>query len=134
MSSGDVLDGAIITSPASLISGEAATAAAEQEVPMMPSTCGSVLICSAPALPPSGEHLLSIDSPRSIAWPWMSPKSRTASSMPERKDAPSDDAPVSESSERICTASLTSTIALAASRAESVTRARPSTGKSSTTS
>ena len=31
---GEVLDGEIITSPASLITGEAATAAAEQEVPM----------------------------------------------------------------------------------------------------
>ena len=60
-----MLLGETITSPASLITGDAATAAAEHEVPTTPSTWASAATRSAPARPPSGEHMASTDSPRS---------------------------------------------------------------------
>ena len=39
-----MLDGEIITIPASEISGDAATASPEQAVPITPTTCGSATI------------------------------------------------------------------------------------------
>jgi hypothetical protein len=65
VSRGEVLLGEIMTKPASLMTGDAATAAAEQFVPMTPATCGSPMIPSAPSRPPSGEQLVSTGSPRS---------------------------------------------------------------------
>ena len=48
MSKGDVLDGEIITRPAALSTGEASTAAAEQDVPMTPMhlRVGDDLLCA----------------------------------------------------------------------------------------
>ena len=69
MRSGEVVLGATMTSAASLTIGEAATAAAEQLVPTMPTTAISPTIRLAPARPPSGEHMESMPSPSSMFLP-----------------------------------------------------------------
>ena len=100
-----MLLGEIMTRPASLTTGDAATAAAEQFVPMTPVTCGSPTIPSAPARPPSGEQLVSTGSPSSTSRPWMGPRSSAANSAACRDTAASDGATVTDSSIRIRTAS-----------------------------
>ena len=90
MSTGDVLAGETITSPAALSRGEAATAEPEHRVPMTPITCGLAMIRPAPALPPSAEHMPSMGSPSSTSCPWMAPKSLMASSALYRAQSETD--------------------------------------------
>ena len=68
-----MLDGEIITMPAALMSGEAAAAAAEQEVPMMPITWSSAAMVWAAAWPPSAEHRSSRPAPMSTSKPRIAP-------------------------------------------------------------
>ena len=81
VSDGEVLDGEIITMLAALMSGEAATAAPEQEVPMIPTTRSSAAMVWAAAWPPSAEHRSSRPVPMSTSKPWIGPKSVMAISM-----------------------------------------------------
>ena len=110
VSRGEVLLGEIMTSPAPLTTGDAATAAAEQLVPINPATCGSDTIPSAPARPPSGEQLVSTGSPRSISRPRTVPTSSAAKAAPCRDTAASVGATVTEASMRIRTASPGSSV------------------------
>ena len=73
VSDGEVFDGEIITMPASLMSGEAATAAPEQEVPMTPITWSSAVMIWAAAWPPSAEHRSSSPVPMSTSKPRIGP-------------------------------------------------------------
>ena len=75
VSDGLVLDGEIITMPASLINGEAAAAAPEQLVPITPTTSSSATIICAAAAPPSAEQRSSSPVPTFTRNPLIFPKS-----------------------------------------------------------
>ena len=111
VSAGEVFDGLIITIPASLIRGEAAVAAPEQEVPITPTTCSSATMVCAAACPPSAEQRSSRPVPMVTLNPWISPKSARACSTPRWFGIPRNaTSPVIAFSERIWISSPASTV------------------------
>ena len=73
MSAGEVLPPEMSTMPAAVMSGAAATAAPEHEVPITPITSSSATTVCAAAWPPSLEHRSSSVVPRSTSKPLIGP-------------------------------------------------------------